>query len=400
MCARFACPKLAQMVRRKAGGHISRRRLLRDFGTAAVALCSKPSRAEWWCSEVAPSPTAHPLPVRLDSNENPYGPSDLVLAAMRESLPRAHRYPEAADALQQSIAAHHRVDAEQVVLGCGSTEVLLMAADAFLGPGRKLILAAPTYPFLASQARQRGAAVVEVPLTPDRSHDLEAMLARVDASTSLVYICNPNNPTGTVTVRHEVDEFLRLLPPDIPVVMDEAYSHYVAPTSSYASYLDRPGPDHRTIVTRTFSAVYGLAGLRMGYAVAPAPIAKLLAAFRLQLGENIVAVLAALAALDDTEHVRQSVRRNTDDRQRFFNRANVRYAAPSQSQTNFVLLELDHPIEQVMAHFRANSILIGPRFPQLDKFVRVSIGRPDEMDAFWKVWDMLPHQNRHLLQHM
>jgi histidinol-phosphate aminotransferase len=222
------------------------------------------------------------------------------------------------------------------------------------------------------------------------------MLAASGASTSLVYICNPNNPTGTLTTRQELEEFLRKLPSTIPVIMDEAYHDYVAPTSSYASFIDRPVGDARTIVTRTFSKIYGLAGLRIGYAVAPPELASRLSSFRLQFAENTIGLYAAMAALDDREHVRLSAKRNADQRQEFYNHANVRMAGVTNSQTNFVLLELDHPIDQVITHFRNNNVLVGPRFSGLDDHLRVSIGRPEEMKEFWRVWDMLPHKDMHM----
>jgi histidinol-phosphate aminotransferase len=193
-----------------------------------------------------------------------------------------------------------------------------------------------------------------------------------------------------VTARPAIDEFLRRLSPDIPVVIDEAYHEYVTPSASYASFIDRPG-DGRTIVARTFSKVYALAGVRIGYAVASPEMAEKLWPFSLQFAENALAIKAAMAALDDTAHVRLSVQRNNDQRQEFFSHVKARMAGVSDSQTNFVLLPLDRPIDEVMAHFRKNNILLGPRFPGLDGVVRVSIGRPAEMKEFWRVWDMLPH---------
>ncbi len=392
---------------------ISRRDLLLDLGVGAVAAAALPALAAGDPAGLARSlsPTVDPAtPIRLDRNENPYGPSESVTSAMRDSLASVNRYPRSAEVLRQKIAASHKVKAEQVVLGNGSDDVLRMVADAFLRPGKNLVVATPTYPRLASYALQREAEVIEVPLRGDRRHDLDEMLARCDSSTGLVYICNPNNPTGTVTVRKDIDEFLRALPPSIPVVIDEAYHHYVPLGPSYASFIDRPPidrppidrppidrptEDERTIVTRTFSAIYGLAGLRIGYAVVPLALAPRLSRFSLEFGENSVAIAAAIAALDDTDHVRRSAQVNADERQRFVNHANVRYAPVSGSETNFVLVELDHPIEKVMAHFLENGVLVGPRFPNLDQYLRVSIGRPEEMAVFWQVWDMLPHAMHH-----
>jgi len=381
--------------------HISRRKVLHGIGTGAITaalpavMASRSSclSTSILSQSLSVNETGHPI--RLDKNENPYGPPESAAVAMRESLNNPNRYPDGSDALQEKIVGYHKVRAEQIILGCGSTEILRMAADAFLSPGTKLIMATPTFPLPAFFARHKGVEVVEVPLAKDHSHDLQAMLARADSATGMVYVCNPNNPTGNLTPRQELDDFVHKLPPGIPVVIDEAYHHYVAPTPSYASFLDRLADDSRTIVVRTFSKIYGLAGLRIGYAVAPPPLARRLSTFRLQFGENVVGIGAAMSALDDAEFVRRMSDRNRDDRQSFFNNADVRYVRVNDSQTNFVLVKLDHPIAEIIEHFRRNNILVGPRFPRLDDFLRVSIGRPEESKAFWRVWDMLPHKPVH-----
>ena len=317
---------------------------------------------------------------------------------MRDGLKSPNRYPDAS-ALQKKLAEYHHVATDQVVLGCGSTDVLRVVADTFLVPGTKLVLATPTCPILASFARQKNVEIVEVPLTPEFAHDLPAMLQHCDQSTGLVYICNPNNPTGTLTPRKDLDDFLHKVPSSVHVLIDEAYHHYVAATPSYASFLDQTAGDERTIVTRTFSKIYGLAGLRIGYAVAPAAIAKRLSAFSLPFGENAAGIVAAMAALDDREYVRTNADRNRADKQTFFNSADVRYVRVTDTQTNFTLLKLDHPIDEVIAHFRENGIFVGPRFPHLDNYLRVSIGRPEEIHEFWRVWDMLPHKPVHGMSH-
>lgn len=375
----------------------SRRNLLFGIGVGAVTAAVSPAFAAIPFPRTSqPDGESDPGgPIHLDRNENAYGPSELAVAAMRNSLASANRYPDDSEALQEKIARYHKVKAEQVVLGCGSSEVMKMAADTFLQPGRKLITATPGYPLLPSYARSKGVEVVDVPLTPDRRHDLGAMLAKSDSSTGLVYICNPNNPTGTLTPRREIEDFLGKLPSNIPVLIDEAYHDYVSPGSSYASFIDTPVNDSRTIVTRTFSTIYGLAGLRIGYGVTSAETAHQLSSFRLHFGENAVAIKAAMAALDDTEHVRQSAQRNNDDRQEFWNRANGRMVNVTESRANFVLVHLDHPSDEVVAHFRKNNVLVAHDLPGVEGFIRVSIGRPDEMSEFWRVWDMLPHHFMH-----
>jgi histidinol-phosphate aminotransferase len=368
--------------------------MLYGIGAGIFSGAALPSLTESYSSATSQSVSKKEpgRPIRLDRNENAYGAPEGAILAMRESLTDANRYPDSTEALQEKLARLHRVKSDQIIPGCGSSEILRMAAEAFLGPGKKLIMATPSYPALARQAQLRGAEVVAVPLTPERSHDLKAMLARSDTSTGLVYICNPNNPTGTLTTRHDLEEFLGKLPPAIPVLIDEAYYHYVVATPSYVSFIDSPVNDGRVIVTRTFSKIYALAGLRIGYAVAPPELAGRLGQLRLPFGESSVAIPAAMAALDDTEHVRRCAQRNSNAQQEFYNQCTLRLLGVSDSRTNFSLLQLDHPIDEVIAHFRKNNIIVGPRFPGIEQFLRVSMGRPEEMKEFWRVWDLLPHE--------
>src|SRR4029077_8148468 len=171
--------------------------------------------------------------------------------------------------------------------GCGSGAVMRMAVDAFVGSRKQLIVALPTFDGIGDAARCVGAEVEAIPLKKNHSHDLEAMLARSDASTGLIYVCNPNNPTGTLTPRRDLDAFIRRLPASIPVLIDEAYHHYVAESSDYASFIDRPIDDGRVMVARSFSKIHGLAGLRIGYAIATPQTARLLAAHRLPDDLNV-----------------------------------------------------------------------------------------------------------------
>jgi histidinol-phosphate aminotransferase len=216
------------------------------------------------------------------------------------------------------------------------------------------------------------------------------MLGRIDSSTGLVYVCNPNNPTGSLTRRDELIAFIQGVPSTVYVVIDEAYYDYVGGTSRDASLIDHAGDDTRVIVTRTFSAIYGLAGLRVGYGIAGPRTAALLAAGRLPFGVNVVAARAAAAALGDAEHVRASVRQNAVDRQEFLNRVNGRMLRVIDSHTNFVMLNTGQRAGEVVEHFRKNNIILPHPFPPLDKYVRVSLGAREDMDEFWRVWDLLP----------
>ncbi|HYR83788.1 MAG TPA: histidinol-phosphate transaminase [Terriglobia bacterium] len=367
---------------------ISRRNLLRHIAAGAAATAAVPSLAE-----VALGAGKAGGPIRLSRNENAYGPSAKVTAAMQEAVLNVpNRYPEVeAEALRMKIAALNGVALEQVVLGCGSSEIMRMAVDAFVGSRKKLLVALPTFDLIGGFARGSGAEVVEVALSTDYSHNLGAMLARADDATGLVYICNPNNPTGSLTRRQDIEVFVRSLPATAYVLIDEAYHHYVSPSADYASFIDRPLDDNRVIVARTFSKVYGLAGLRVGYAIAAPPTARLLDSYRLPEEVNIIAAKAAVTALDDTEHVLESVRRNTDDRQEFLNQANARMVRAIDSHTNFVMINAAQSAAEVIEHFKNNNITLPQPFSSFDAHLRVSIGTTAEMREFWRVWDLMPN---------
>ena len=227
---------------------ISRRTLLGRLGAGAAAAAAAPHAAVAALGARL-RPEAEPFrsskPMRLHRSENVHGPSPRVIAAMQDAAGHpASRYPDVeAEALQRRIATLHAVAPERVVLGCGSSEIVRMTIDAFAGPQKTILAAVPTFESLHQYARRAGAEVVGVPLTREWSHDVSAMLARIDAATGLVYICNPNNPTGSLTRRQDLEEFLRKLPAGVLVLIDEAYHHYVGESADYASFIDRPVDD-------------------------------------------------------------------------------------------------------------------------------------------------------------
>jgi histidinol-phosphate aminotransferase len=373
----------------------NRRNFLRDFAAGAAATAALPAIADLALSELVPgSRAAEPSGlIILSRNENAYGPSQKVIACMQQSLQFANRYPDASvTALQERLAASHSVKTNQVVLGCGSGEILNTSAAAFLGPGKKLVTAQPTFEAIGRYAKVLGSEVIEVPLTSDYAHDLSAMLARTDASTGLVYICNPNNPTGSLTPRRDLENFVRQLPPTTTVLLDEAYHHFVGANPDYTSFLDQPINDDRLIVARTFSKVFGLAGMRIGYAVGSPERIKTLSSLRLAEGLNAVGARAALVAYEETDHVQFSAKRNADDRQEFFRQAKARNLQVIPSCTNFAMLQTNRQAVDVIQHFKANNVAIARLFPSMSTFVRISFGKPEEMKEFWRVWDLPPGQ--------
>ena len=372
---------------------LSRRRLLKNIsaGVAASAVLPPLSELSFAGSPLLPRASAPGGPIILSRNENAYGPSDTVTAAMREALNVANRYAFSdARTLSEKLASLHGVKAEQIVLGCGSGEILSISVCAFLGPGKKLLQASPTFEAIGRCARTAGAEVIGVALKNNYAHDLSAMLAKADAKTGLIYICNPNNPTATLTPRRDLEAFVRKLPATTTVLIDEAYHHFVGESPDYSSFIDNPFHDERVFACRTFSKVYGLAGIRAGYAVAAPRIARALAAWRLPEGINAVAAQAAIAGLDDEDHVRMSIKRNADDRQEFFNQANARKVSSINSYANFAMLQVDRPATEVIDYFKQNNVQIARPFPPMDRFVRVSFGTPPQMKEFWRVWDQMP----------
>jgi histidinol-phosphate aminotransferase len=380
----------------------SRRDFLRSISLGGAAGAA----AHWPLGDISAAYALEPSRTRqpdgfilLNSNENAYGPSPRVASAIRSATGMANRYAFMKnDEVTERIASFHRVKPERVLFACGSSEILRVAACAFLGDGRQLIQASPTFESLQHYAKSLGSEVVSVPLDRTFAHDLDGMLARADASTGLVYICNPNNPTASLTPRKDVESFINKLPPTSTVLIDEAYHHFVVQTGMYTSFIDTPLDDDRVIVTRTFSKVYGLAGLRLGYAVASPKTIDKMRTFLTEDSLNSIVAEVVGVALDDVKGVEESVSRNRDDRQEFLNRANTRNLKPIDPHANFVMMNVQHPAVEVIEHFRKHKILIGRHFPPMDTHIRVSLGVPEEMRAFWQTWDLLPWSNQ-LMHH-
>lgn len=333
-----------------------------------------------------------PEMIHLDNNENPYGPSPRAVEAMRRCLTGENRFPsDEYDDLRERIAGFHKVKSEQVTLGAGSREIIRIALTAYAPRGKQLVVASPTFPGLSDLCNSVGISeTAAIPLRKQLSYDLDAMLGRVVSSTGLIYICNPNNPTGTITPRRDLEHFLKKLSATTTVLVDEAYHDYVGSTSEYASFVDKPVDDDRLIVVRTFSKIHGLAGLRVGYAISSKERCRTLLSNRLPFGLSSIASRAAVAALEDLEYVQLCAKRNVDTRQEFFNQINARMLRSVDSLTNFVLMKTGFPAIQAIDHFRKNNILLGPPVPNMDARVRVSMGTPAEMREFWRVWGLLP----------
>jgi histidinol-phosphate aminotransferase len=338
-------------------------------------------------------------PIRLNSNENAYGPLPSVREALRDAVRVASIYPfQRDDEYMEKVARFHGVERERVIAGCGSTEILRMAACAFAGAGRRMIVPTPTFEAILEYSRAEDGEVEAVPLTANHAHDLEAMLERVHAKNrppaGLVYICNPNNPTASLTPREAIEDFLRRLPRQTHVLIDEAYHHFAVGAAGYTSFLERPVEDARVIVARTFSKIYGMAGLRLGYGVAAPEAIQKMRRYRLWDSANGIALECAMAALDDKTGLAAEERKIAQDHKNFETEAERRKLSFIPSFTNFFMVECGGPVRAVIAHFAKQGILIGRPFAGMDTMARISLGTPEDMKAFWRVWDRLPEAAR------
>lgn len=373
---------------------LSRRKLLQALTAGATAAAAAPALAWPHALGAGPEPPRASMPggpILLNANENAYGCSPRLLDALHEAANFANRYPVSTyGPLTERIAAMHKVTPDHVLLGVGSTEILRMAPLAFTGAGKKTVMASPTYEVVARQTTLAGAELDQVPLAADWTHDLDAILAHTDARTGLVYVCNPNNPTATITPRKDLETFFAKLPSNAYILLDEAYHHYVEPSDRYVSFLDKPIDHPRLIVARTFSKIYAMAGMRLGYAIAPPDVVTQLRAHHVDNGITNLTARVALTALDDTETAAQNAKTNAADRQEFFRQVRARKLKAMDSQANFAMFETGRPVEQVIAYFTENNISVGRKFPPLNTHLRVSFGTPPQMKEFWRVWDLMP----------
>ena len=323
-----------------------------------------------------------PGTIALNSNENPYGPSARALAAAARSGEVAHRYPDALeDETRQAIASHHGVSPDSIVLGCGSSEILRMADAAFAGPDHPIVAAEPTFEAVLLYSKAIRAEAVRVPLTSDFRHDLAKMAEASNEKTGLVYLCNPNNPTGTIVTAEETRAFLAKVPATTTVLVDEAYHHFVE-DPRYGSACELVGRAPNVVVARTFSKIYGMAGLRLGYAVgSPARIAEM-ARFAAWNNTNATVLSAAMASLAEPDLVARQRKTMNQTRRWLVAQLERDGWRTIPSETNFVMIDVRGDVTPVIQAFRTRNILVGRKFPSLSNWLRVTIGRQEEMEAF------------------
>jgi len=357
---------------------LSRRSFSKVIGVSAVftALQARNSVKGSW---LLPSSTANV--VRLSSNENPYGPSAAALKAMTDGFSLAWRYPdEYADMLADELARGHNVPLDQVLLGDGSGEILKLCSAAFTNRDKKLVIGNPTFEAIARHAGVANAEVVKIDLTSDYRHDLQKMLA-ASAGAGLIYICNPNNPTASITPKNEMSEFLAKLSPTTIVLVDEAYHHYVE-SKDYESVIPLVKQYPNLIVARTFSKIYGMAGLRCGYCVTQRANIATMKTHQIWDSVNIMALVAALASLKDAEHVARGRKLNSEVKTSLcaeLDQLGYRYIP---SHANFMMIDLRREVRPVIDSLRTRGVEVGRLFPALPNFMRVTIGTDSQMKSF------------------
>lgn len=315
---------------------------------------------------------------KLSSNENPYGPFPLALEAMNAVLPRLNRYPDgAARTLRTGLAEFLGVDEKHVVVGNGSNELLRLIGEATLTPGDEVVFAWPSFIVYPMVCQLMGATPVKVPLAKGEVHDLDAMLAAITDKTKIVFLCNPNNPTGTIYRKAEFDRFMEAVPDHVLVVLDEAYFEYVT-DADYPDGIDYFDGSRPVAVLRTFSKIYSLAGLRVGYGVMPEPLVEAINKVRDPFNVNTVAQVAAYYSLRDQDEVARRRDENAEQRDLLydaFDRLGVEWV---ESQTNFVYILTERSRELFEALLSEGIIC---RDFGTAPALRIGIGTPEDTEA-------------------
>lgn len=320
--------------------------------------------------------------IKLASNENPLGPSPKAVAAMRAAAGDIHRYPDGASfALRAKLSARLGVGGNQLVFGAGADEILELIAKTLIGPGDQVVYAWPSFAMYPIVIKGMGAQGVPVPLTDGFVHDLDAMAAAVTDKTRVVMICNPNNPTGTCVGAAEFDRFVAALPDDVVLAVDEAYFEFVR-RADYPDVISlmnrRPG----TLVLRTFSKVYGLAGIRIGYGICDPELASYLERARHPFNVNRLAEVAALAALDDEEHARRTIELNTSGIEYLTTELAKMGIETWPSEANFILARTGASVFDALLE---RGVIVRPMSGfGLTEHVRISIGLPEENERLIK----------------
>ena len=320
--------------------------------------------------------------VKLASNEGLYGPLPAAREALAAAIGELNRYPEAGGELVERLAARHRVATSQIGLGNGADSIIGLLAMAYLDPGDEAVMPTPSFPSYRLSALRMGARPVEVELAADGSHDLDTMLARIGPRTRLVYVCNPNNPTGGLVDRERLARFVEAVPGDVLVACDEAYHDYVLDPRYPDAAAEHAAHRPNVCALRTFSKIHGLAGLRIGYMVGPADVVRAVAAVRNAFDVSELAHVAALASLDDPAELRRRRDENALLRPALAEAIEALGLPVRESHANFVCVDTGDAAA-LAGRLLHEGVIVRP----LAGFgapgsVRVTVGTPEQNDAF------------------
>jgi histidinol-phosphate aminotransferase len=316
--------------------------------------------------------------IKLASNENPLGPSPKAVAAVKKAVEGLNRYPDGSGFyLSQALAAKYGVDLNQVILGNGSNELIELAVRTFVQPGDEIISADPSFVVYKMITQAGGGTNIIVPCK-DMRHDLDAMAERITPKTRIVFIANPNNPTGTINTSAELDRFMGRVPDHVIVALDEAYFEYVT-HADYPDSLDHLKEGKNVLALRTFSKIYGLAGLRIGYGITTPEIAELMNKVRQPFNTNSLAQIGAVAALADRKHVEKSIAINNEGKQflyQTFQRLGIKFIP---TEANFIMFETGLDGRELYTALLKQGVIIRPMGGNR---LRVTIGTPAENKRF------------------
>lgn len=319
--------------------------------------------------------------VKLASNENPFGYSKKVDDVVRETANHFEIYPDGyATELRQLLSEDLNLDPDQLVFGCGADEVIDIICRTYLAEGTNTIVADPTFPQYKHNALIQGATVKEIPLV-DGAHDLEAMLEAVDALTRMIWLCSPNNPTGCLIDQQSLEQFLQACPSDVLVVVDEAYMDYVK-TDKKVNTIDLLHKHPNLIIVRTFSKVYGLAGLRIGYGIAQLEVSETLNIARGPFNTTRLAQQAAMVAYRDREFIEKTVVETINNRQSFMNALDQMNLSYYDSEANFVFVKLPVSGDSLFHYLMSQGFIVrsGEALGHPNG-VRITIGNAEDMQV-------------------
>ncbi len=320
---------------------------------------------------------------KLSFNENPYGPPESVMKAMTGAFKYANRYGYPDGGIVEEIAKHHGVKPENVLLGAGSGEILDVVGSAFASNGKKVVGVEPSFAQVYQHVTSVKGESITVPLTSDYRQDMSSLIRATKKhyrDVGFVYLCNPNNPTGRIVTRQEVRELLDGIPEDMPVLIDEAYHHFVE-DSNYATSVPYVLEGRPVIVARTFSKIAALAGMRLGYAIAPKEFVERMAPFSTGTISAIVK-WGGVAALKDTESQARVKKITLDLRKKTTAELTGMGYSVIPSDANFFMVHLRRPMQPVVQAFKEKGVLVGRPFPPMLEHLRVSVGTAEEMGRF------------------